>query len=212
MKRRRFLSVLLAVSGSAVITGWVLRSRLKSALDRSGALSLARQTIHGLDDTPPSAMPQDVKDEVWVIAEAVLPDGAAEAGRDAIMRRFEVRSETEFGYLSAVRDGLEYLRKQLLGRKTGSLSQVPLAERRRKLEKALKDGRSRSHWAVVVAAAVPAMGPGLRSASCARLFLYEDILRGFFMSEAGWRVVGYARGPYSCAGIDAYTRAPGGTA
>jgi hypothetical protein len=210
VKRRRFVALLLAVSGSAVVTGWVLRTRLKAALDRSGALTLARQTVHGLDETPPSAMSPETKADLWDIAEAVLPDGAAEAGRDGIMRRFEVRSETEFGYLSAVRDGLGYLRGELLGRRTGSLSQVPLAERRRKLERALKDGRSRSHWAVLAVAVIPALGPRLRSATCARLFVYEDILRGFFMSEAGWRVVGYARGPYSCAGIDAYAHRPEG--
>lgn len=209
MKRRRFIGVLLAVSGAAVVTGWALRSRLKAALDRSGLLTAARITVHGLDETPPAEMSLETKEEIFSIAEAVLPHGAAEAGREAILRRFEVRSETEFGFLAAVHEGLAYLRGELLGRQPGPLSRVPLEARRRTLERALRNGQSRSHWAVIATAILPALGPRLRRAACARLFVYEDILRGFFMSDAGWQVVGYSYGPYSCAGIDLYTRAPG---
>lgn len=207
MNRRRFLWAILAGAGAAVTTiSWVSRDRLRTYVQQLPMVRRAREFIFELDKTATGTPSAILLEDVYAVAESVLPSQPQLQLRIDIAERMTIRAEIERGYLSAVSEGVRFLQMHISGGAGRPLRNIPIATRGLLLERYLRDARSQTrYWGTLKAIILPSSRHEIRGLAMARQYVYEEILRSLFMSDEGWNAIGYSRSPWDCDGAFAYT-------
>lgn len=178
MNRRRFLWAILAGAGAAVTTvSWMSRDRLRTYVQQLPMVRRARESIFDLDKTATGTPSAILLDDVYAVAESVLPLQPQLQLRINIAERMTIRAGIERGYLSAVSEGVRFLQMHISDGTGRPLQNIPIATRGLLLERYLRDARRQTrYWGTLKVIVLRSSRHEIRGLAMARQLMSREVV------------------------------------